>query len=83
MDIPSWRRAALVHTIGFWESWDQYADLDVEPFCVATHLVWTQYHQRNHWTYTDLTPFVSLAPPQQRKLRAMLSAYRLIRTELR
>lgn len=81
-EIPVWRRAALEHTIGFWESWHQYDDIDVDHFCAVTHYTWLQYHRRNGWTYSALVPFVSLAEPQQRKLVAMLRAYLLVREQL-
>jgi len=77
--IPSWRRSALEHTVGFWESWSDYRDLDQPSFLAATHVTWMQYHRRNNWAYSDLTPYVDLQPEQKRKLRAMLDAYVLFR----
>lgn len=81
-DIPEWRRSALEHTIGFWESWSNYDDLDVNAFCAATQLGWLQYHRRHNWTYTELEPFMLLPLPQRRKLIAMLRAYILVREQL-
>ena len=70
-----WRLKALHHTIGFWESWHQYDDLDVRAFCAATHLTWLNYHRRNKWAYTDLVPYSALSGTQQQKLPAMLRQY--------
>lgn len=82
VEIPPWRRAALEHTIGFWESWQNYDDLDLEGFCAATQYTWMQYHRRNGWTYSTLAPFAALAQPQRRKIVAMLRTYLLVREQL-
>jgi hypothetical protein len=81
-DAPEWRRSALEHTIGFWESWSNYDDLDVQAFCAATQLAWTQYHRRHNWTHTELAPFIVLPLAQRRKLIGMLKAYILVREQL-
>ena len=78
-DIPTWRRAALEHTIGFWESWSTYDDLDFTTFLAATQLTWMQYHRRQNWTHAELTPYVDLPKDQQAKLLAMLKTYILFR----
>ena len=78
-EIPAWRRDALEHTIGFWESWMEYRDLDYPSFLAATQLTWIQFHRRHHWTYAELTPYVTLPPEQQTKLLAMLKTYVLFR----
>lgn len=72
---PEWRKSALHHTIGFWESWHQYESLEMTSFCAATHLTWVRFHQRHNWTYSDLTPYAALPMDQQLKLVAMLRAY--------
>lgn len=79
---PEWRRKALEHTIGFWESWSNYDDLDVHTFCCATQLAWMQYHRRNNWHYTPLDAFITLPLGQRRKLIGMLKAYILVREQL-
>lgn len=72
---PEWRKSALQHTLGFWESWDNYGEIDIRHFCSVTHFAWANYHRRNHWTYSDLTPFAQLEPAQQKKLEVMFRAY--------
>jgi hypothetical protein len=79
VDIPSWRRDALEHTIGFWESWTMYRDLDYPTFLAATQLTWIQFHRRHRWTHAELTPYVSLPLEQQKKLLVMLKTYLLFR----
>lgn len=81
-EIPAWRREALEHTIGFWESWNNYDDLDVHSFCCATQLAWMQHHRRHNWQHTQLDPFVALPLAQRRKLVGMLKAYILTREQL-
>lgn len=80
--IEPWRRAALEHTIGFWESWNTYRDLDYPTFLAATQVTWMQYHRRNHWQHSALVPYAQLSTDQQRKLRAMLDTYILFRSLL-
>lgn len=72
---PPWRKDALHHTIGFWESWHQYDSLDIKSFCAATHLTWVNFHKRHQWTYVELIPYVGLPVAQQKKLPAMLRQY--------
>jgi hypothetical protein len=79
---PEWRRNALHHTIGFWESWNQYEELDERTFCAATQLMWTQYHKRNKWTHSELIPYASLNVLQKAKLPAMLRQYIFTRSLL-
>lgn len=78
-DIPAWRRAALEHTIGFWETWTTYEDLDYPSFLAATQITWINYHHRHRWTYAELTPYAALPPDQQKKLLVMLKTYLLFR----
>lgn len=77
--IPDWRRDALEHTIGFWESWAQYDDLDYPTFLAATQYTWIQYHRRHQWDHAELVPYATLPPGQQKKLAAMLRTYLLFR----
>jgi len=78
--IEPWRLRALEHTVGFWESWGSYQDLDYPTFLAATQITWIQYHRRNGWTYSELQAWVDLPADQQRKLRAMLDTYILFRS---
>ncbi|MBA2708696.1 MAG: hypothetical protein H0U59_12900 [Gemmatimonadaceae bacterium] len=78
-DAPEWRRSALQHTVGFWDSWGDFSSFEPLEFCVVTHLTWAQYHKRNNWVFTDLSSYSALPAAQQRKLQAMLQAYLLVR----
>ena len=78
-EISVWRRDALEHTIGFWESWGRYYDLDFPSFLAATQLTWIQFHRRHHWTHAELVPYVDLPSDQKKKLLAMLKTYILFR----
>lgn len=81
-DMPEWRRNALEHTVGFWESWESWEsckDLDFPSFLAVTQLTWVQFHRRHHWAHTELLPYVSLPADQQKKLLAMLKTYILFR----
>lgn len=78
-NIQPWRRAALEHTVGFWESWGSYRDLDLPTFLAATQVTWMHYHRRNKWEHSELVAYSSLPPDQQRKLNAMLQTYILFR----
>ena len=81
-DAPAWRRSALEHTIGFWESWESTIPLHDNEMLDATQLAWIQYHQRNDWDYAELLMYGALPAEQQTKLRAMLDAYLLFRRQL-
>ena len=81
-DIPHWRRDALEHTIGFWESWSNYDELELPALCAATQLAWMQYHRRHRWDHTPLESFAILPFTQRRKLIGMLKAYVLVREQL-
>jgi hypothetical protein len=83
-ETPDWRRAALEHTVGFWESWEDTEPMERDPllWCHITQAAWIQYHERRHTEGVVLVGFGELELPQRSKLSAMLQAYLAVRRVL-